>query len=745
MITNQLLNPKSIAVIGGSNDITKPGGRLVKNLLDGNSPTLYVVNPKETEIQGIKCHNTVEDLPNVDLAFLCIAAKFAEQTIETLCSQKNTKAIIIVSAGFSEVGEEGKILEDKIVAICNKYNASLIGPNCIGMLTPAYSGVFIGPIPKLESSGCDFVSGSGATAVYILKESLTLGLNFNTIYSVGNSAQIGVEDVIEYWDKTFDAQKSPRVKLLYMENVKDPQRLLKHCRSLISKGCHIAGIKSGTTEAGSRAATSHTGALADSDTAVDALFKKAGIIRCYGRIELITVATILQQLHCHTAPSNCHTALDAVSPETIQRSPEETPHQVRGDSGAIKNIAIVTHAGGPAVMTTDTLIKSGMNVPHIEGKYADELAAKLYHGSSVANPIDFLATGTAEQLADILDYIENHFDNIDATAVIYGSPYLFDVSDIYKMVDAKKKVCKKPIFSILPSSYHTEPETELLFSLGRTAFDDEVAFAQALGKVCNHKLPVVARHCEDLSEAIHKNKIDCHANARNGSKENIDTVKIRNIIENASNGYLEPQKVQELLDAAGIHRAAEAVITYPNDVSKLRAKAREIGYPLVMKVVGPVHKSDVGGVKLNINDEQTVIDTFAQMMRIKGADGVLLQPMLSGTELFVGAKAEEGYGHLILCGLGGIFIEVLKDVQYALCPISHSEALDMIKSLKSYQIIEGVRGQAGINQDLFADIIVRLSALLTVAPEIFELDLNPLLGTADTVIAVDARINISRT
>jgi len=222
---------------------------------------------------------------------------------------------------------------------------------------------------------------------------------------------------------------------------------------------------------------------------------------------------------------------------------------------------------------------------------------------------------------------------------------------------------------------------------------------------------------------------------------NIDKSKVRKIIDNASNGYLEPQKVQELLDITGILRAKEIVVSSKNDA--LNA-AKEIGFPLVMKVVGPVHKSDVGGVKLNIKDDVTVAETFEQMLKIKDAEGVLLQPMLSGTELFVGAKAEEDYGHLILCGLGGIFIEVLKDVQYGLSPISRDEAMDMIKSLKSYKIIEGVRGQAGISQDKFAEVIVRLSALLDAAPEIFEMDINPLLGKADTVVAVDARIRIEK-
>lgn len=683
MINQQLLAPKSIAVIGGSNDITKPGGRVIKNLLAGNCPELYIVNPKESEVQGVKCYNNIEDLPNVDLAIICIAARFCKATVETLCSTKNTKAIIIVSAGFSELGEEGRQLEQEIVDICNKHQAALIGPNCIGMLTPVYSGIFIGPIPKLDNSGCDFVSASGATAVYILKEATTLGLNFASVYSVGNSAQIGIEDVLEYWDNTFDEKTSSRVKLLYMENIKNPKRLLKHCRSLIKKGCKIAAVKSGRTDAGSRAASSHTGALAGSDVAVSALFKKAGIIRCEGRIELITVATILQH-------------------------PE-----VKG-----KNIAIVTHAGGPAVMTTDTLSQSGMNVPPITGKDADELLAKLYHGSSVLNPIDFLATGTPEQLGEILDAIEHKFDHIDATAVIYGSPYLFDVSDIYRMVDEKKKTAKKPIFSILPSSYHTEPETQLLFSFGRQAFDDEVAFAKALGKIYHHKMP----KDDFVAPAIDKNKI-------------------REVIDNAENGYIEPEKVQELLDAVGIARAKEIVVENINDANKA---AQEIGFPLVMKVVGPVHKSDVGGVKLNIKDKETVESTFSSMMKIPEATGVLLQPMLTGKELFVGAKREDSFGHIILCGLGGIFIEVLKDVQNALSPVSKSEAMDMIKSLKSYKIIEGVRGQEGINQDIFAEVLVKLSALLETAPEIFEMDINPLLGTSKNVVAVDARIRIEK-
>jgi acetyltransferase len=689
MITNELLNPKSIAVIGGSNDITKPGGKLVYNLLVGNYKNLFIVNPKETEIQGIKCVASIDDLPQIDLGIICVAAKFAAESVENLCKNKNTKAIIIVSAGFSETGAEGTELEHHIVSICNKYGASLIGPNCIGMLTPSYNGVFAGPIPKLTAMGCDFVTSSGATACFILEEAIMHGLPFASVYSVGNGAQISVEDVIEYWDKTYITGTSPNVKLIYIESVGNPMKLLAHSRSLISKGCKIAAIKSGTSDAGSRAASSHTGALAGSDTAVDALFKKAGIIRCEGRFELVAVASIL--LH----------------------------KELKGN-----NIAIVTHAGGPGVMLTDTLSNCNMNVPRIEGDAADELVSKLYFGSSVANPIDFLATGTAEQLDTILTYIENKFDFIDGTAVIYGTAGILPPSDVYETVLKHSRSDTKPVFHIIPSPYLTATEMKDIFAKGHLCFTDEVAFGKALGKVYNStiKAKVTADIREDEPIKINKNKV-------------------REIIDEASNGYLHPEEITALFDLAGIPRASEMFV---NDQNKLMSAIKVIGFPMVMKVVGPVHKSDVGGVKLNIVDVSTVSKTFKSMMKIKKAKGVLMQPMLSGTELFIGAKAEENYGHLILCGLGGIFIEVLKDVQYGLAPITKAEALDMFKELKSYKIIEGVRGQAGINQHLFADVIVRLSALLELVPEIFEMDINPLLGKENYVIAVDARIRIEK-
>jgi len=685
MINEQLLNPKSIVVVGGSNAINKPGGKVLKNIIDNKyNGNLLVVNQKEDEVQGIKSYHDVNSLPNVDLAILAIAAKYCLETVEILAKGKNTRAFIILSAGFSEENKEGAKIESEIVSVINKYNGCLIGPNCIGFLNQNYAGVFTTPIPKLNNFGCDFISGSGATAVFIMEAGIPKGLTFSSVYSVGNSAQMGVEEVLKYLDENFNPTTSSKVKLLYIENIKRPDLLLKHALSLIKKGCKIAAIKSGSSEAGSRAASSHTGALASPDLAVDALFKKAGIVRCYGREELTTVASIFMH------------------PEL-----------------AGKRIAIITHAGGPAVMLTDSLSNCGLEVPKIEGEKAKELLLNLYPGSSVANPIDFLATGTAEQLGKIIDYCNEYFENIDAMVVIFGSPGLTEVYDVYRLLNEKMKNSKKPIFPVMPSIINVKNEIEEFVSLGRISFPDEVLFGNALAKVFASK------------KAISKNIVI----------PKIEEELIRKIIESSTNGYLKPIEVQQLLDAAGIQRAGEALVTNKKDAV---SAALKLGLPVVMKVVGPIHKSDVGGVVLNVNDVTKVEKEFERMLKIKDTTAILIQPMLSGIELFVGAKKEGKFGHIILCGLGGIFIEVLKDVKAGLAPLTINDASQMIKDLKSYKIIKGIRGQEGVNEEMFAEIISRVSVLISVAPEIAEMDLNPLLGKKDNIVAVDARIRIKK-
>ena len=722
MINKQLLQPESIVVIGGSNNVHKPGGAVVRNLLSGGyEGTLRVVNPKEDEVQGIKAFHDARELPPTDLAILVVAAKYCPDYVELLAKEKQVRAFIIISAGFSEETHEGALLEQRILDICDQYGCALIGPNCIGLLTRWHHSVFTRPIPNLNPKGVDFISGSGATAVFILESAVSKGLQFNSVWSIGNGKQNGIETVLEYMDEHFDAERDSLVKLLYIENIADPDKLLYHATSLIKKGCRIAAIKAGSSQAGSRAASSHTGAIASSDSAVEALFRKAGIVRCFSREELTTVGCIL------------------CLPPLPQRE------------GGL-NFAIVTHAGGPGVMLTDALSKGGMNVPPLTGPVAEELKEKLLPGSSVANPIDILATGTAEHLGIAIDYCER-MEDIDAIMVIFGTPGLVKIFEVYDVLHKKILECKKPIFPILPSVSTAGPEVQEFLKRGHVNFCDEVTLATALTQIMKTPAPaeqnvvvngVDVPQIRRIIDSIqtHPQPLPEGRGEDSSSTEKTDDKTIYSPpSQGGAKGWVSPSIVHDLLAAAGIPTVPEFVSA---DKDEIVAFAERVGYPVVVKVVGPVHKSDVGGVTLNIHSQQVLLAEFDRMMQIPDATAVMVQKMIRGTELFIGAKYEPRFGHVVLCGLGGIFVEVLKDVSSGLAPLSYEEAYSMIRSLRGYKILKGTRGQRGINERKYAEIIVRLSTLLRFATEIKEMDINPLLADGDDIIAVDARILVEK-
>lgn len=658
----------------------------MRNIINGGyKGVLRIVNPKEDEVQGVKAFHDISELPPTDLAILVIPSHMCPETVDRLAEDKGVKAFIIISAGFGEETKEGAKLEQHILDTCERHGAALIGPNCIGLLNSWHHSVFTKPIPTLHEKGVDFISGSGATAVFILESAVTKGLPFNSVWSIGNGKQIGIEDVLQYMDENFDPEKDSHVKLLYIENVSNPDKLLFHASSLIRKGCRIAAIKAGSSESGSRAASSHTGAIASSDSAVEALFRKAGIVRCFSREELTTVGCIF------TLPP------------------------LTG-----RNFAIVTHAGGPGVMLTDALSKGGLNVPKIEGPDADELKSLLFPGASVANPIDILATGTPEHLGIAIDYCENKFKDIDAIFVIFGTPGLVQLYEAYDVLHKKVLECKKPIFPILPCLHTAGPEVAEFLKKGHVNFSDEVTLATALTQIM--KTPKPASPEIELF--------------------GVDIPRIREIIAGIKeDGYIAPELVHQIFECAGIPMVPEMV---SDSKGELTAFADKVGYPVVAKVVGPVHKSDVGGVALNIMSAEHLEMEFDRMMKIEGAKAIMVQKMIKGKELFIGAKYEPRFGHIVLCGLGGIFVEVLKDVSSGLAPLSYDEAYSMIRSLRAYKIIKGTRGQKGLNEQKYAEIIVRLSTLLRFTTEIKELDINPLLADEDNVTAVDARIRIEK-
>lgn len=686
MVNRELISPKSIVVVGGSNNIHKPGGCIVRNLIEGKyQGDLYAVNPREEDVQGIKSYHSVHDIPDTEMAIIAIPSHSCLEAITVLAQQKNVKAFILISAGFGEETKEGAALESEIVKVISDAGASLIGPNCIGLMNTHFHGVFTRPIPEFDPKGVDFISSSGGTALFIIESALNKGLLFSSVWSVGNSKQIGVEDILEYMDKNFNPNVDSKVKMLYIEQIKNPDKLLYHASSLIKKGCRIAAIKAGSTDSGKRAASSHTGAIASSDSAVEALFRKAGIVRCFSREELTTVACIF------------------------------TLKEVKG-----KNCAVITHAGGPAVMLADALSKGRLNVPDLNGPIAEELKSKLFPGAAVGNPIDIIGTGTPEHLATAIDYCENKFDNIDLMMVIFGSPGLVKLYDTYEVLHNKMVECKKPIFPILPSIVTAGPEVQTFIKKGHVNFSDEVTLGTALARVLNTPTPA-------------NNDIQLYG---------VDVAEVRRIIERIpEDGYLNPADTRQLLKAANIPLVEEFVSA---DKEELLRFANEVRYPVVAKVVGPLHKSDMGGVALNIKSDKHLLLEYERMMQLPGVKAIMIQPMLKGTELFLGAKYEEMFGHIVFCGLGGIFVEILKDVSYGLAPLSYEETFSMIHSLRGYPIIKGARGQKGIDEQSYADMIVRLSTLLRFAKEIKEMDINPLIADSRGIFAVDARIRIEK-
>lgn len=681
MICDELISPRSIAVLGASDNLSKPGGKVLQNLIDhGFEGELFAVNPKKVVGEGFTHIDSYSSLPHVDLAIIAIPAVYVENAVADLLL-KGTKAFILFSAGFSETGEEGRILELRLRDLINEAGATLIGPNCIGIIQKNYKGVFTSPVPEYHDLGCELISSSGATAVFILEAAEQCGLKFSNIYSIGNAIQTGVEEILEHMDKSYKKGHSPNIKLLYLEHISNPFKFIKHTTSLIKKGCHIAAIKAGHSEAGGRAASSHTGAITTSDDVIRALFDKCGIVYCSGREELISVAGIFQ---------------------------------TKAMSG--NRIAIITHAGGSAVMLTDTLNSGGVEVPYIGKEKAGNLLKELNPGSSVDNPIDFLATGNAVQLGKIIDFCED-FENIDAMVVVFGSPGLFNVREVYEVLLDRTNKCRKPIYAVLPSVVNAADEIRFYLDKGKINFPDEVVLGQGLVQV--YRTPALDEQKTSLPE--------------------MDFASVRNIINASHSGFLPPSHCEELMDAVGIKIAKQRIVRTKSEIADALS---DLQFPLVLKVDGPIHKTEVNGVRLNIGDETTALRVFDELMTIEGSKGVLFQEMILGEELYCGAIKKGQFGHLVLCGLGGIFLELIRDTSAALAPVSTDEARKMIRNLKGYPLIQGYRNRPPLNEEAFVEVICRVAAMVHLAPEIIELDLNPLIATTEGVYAVDVRIKI---
>jgi len=678
----RLFHPKSIAVIGASNNNLKPGGRVTKNIKDNNyGGKLWAVNPKTPDILGLPTFQTIDELPGIpELAIIAIPARFVLSTLQDL-ADKGVTAVIVMTAGFGEKDDAGKAIEQEMLVMAEKYSMALVGPNCSGFLTPTYKGKFAGIIPTIPGGAVDFISGSGATVDYVMEHASTRGLSFGTVINLGNSIQLGVEDLLEMYDQNYN-QENNHILMLYMEAIKKPKKLLHHARSLVKKGCALVGIKSGATAAGQRAAESHTGAMATSDTAVDALFKKAGIIRVQSRVELIDVASVLAA----------------------------TKGRIKGN-----RVCVITDAGGPGVMLTDELNRQGMVLPELSQETRNRLAEILPAESSLVNPVDTLPSRSAQQIRDIIHVLSEHERNrIDVITVLLGDSGMSDNTPIYNEISIAMDDSPIPIIPMLSSLVSSHQKLATFMSQGRCFFSDEVAMGQALGKVTTWVPPELP--------AIDLKHYDKAAIAETlaGKTGALDPFLVKRVLESA--GFLLPKQIE-------VH-----------NVDDLSEACTQVGFPQVMKVIGPLHKTDVGGVVVGIKDVDSAGDTWSKLMLIPDAQGVLIQPMIGGTEVILGACREGDFGHLIMFGLGGIYAEVLKDVSFTLAPVAKDESYQMIRGIQSYAVIEGARGEAGMDIDILADCIQRLGCLVHDFPEIAEIDLNPIKGVGSQLFAVDARI-----
>lgn len=684
-IYNRLFHPSSIAVIGASNDEFKPGGRVTKNIRDhGYQGQLWAVNPRDPKILDLQTFQTVEELPGIpDLAIIAIPAKFVLSSLQEL-ADLGVKAAIVLTAGFGEKDEAGKIVEQKMLAIADKAEMALIGPNCSGFLTPTYKGKFAGLIPSLPGSQVDFISGSGATVDYVMECATVRGLSFGTVLNLGNSIQLGVEDLLALYDENY-REDSDKILMLYLETIRKPGKLLSHAASLNRKGCKIVGIKSGSTSAGQRAAASHTGALATSDTAVEALFKKAGIIRVNSRSELIDVACILS---------------------TIKALPLG------------KKICVVTDAGGPGVMLSDELSRQGLKLAHLSDQTRQGLAELLPAESSIANPIDMLPSRSDTQIKDIIQLlIDRERGNIDAIVVLTGDSRMSDNGPIYHTIGDAMEHSPIPVIAILSSLTSCAEKIATFTARNKVFFSDEVAAGAALGKVAAQSIP--GNELPQLQGYDHKS--------------------IRAALRE-QRGNLSPDIVARVISGAGCRLPHQQVVHRHTDLGRV---SREVGYPQAMKVIGPLHKTDVGGVVLEINDGDSALEAWNRLNQIPDAEGVLVQQMIHGTEVILGSSKEDEFGHLVMVGLGGIYAETLRDVQFTLAPVSADESRTMLASIRGRDLIQGVRGEAGMDENVLADYIQRLGRLVSDFPQIAEIDLNPIKGGGSDLYVVDARIIIA--
>jgi len=684
-----LFNPKGVAVIGASGKELHIGNRVIKNLLDfGYQGGIYPINPKADEIRGIKAYKSILDVPGqVDVAHMVIPARFVPMAVED-CGKKGVKHIIINSGGFSETGPEGAEIEKAFLEKAKNYGIRIFGPNCQGIINsdPAVRAYCNFTFTFPEAGHISIVALSGGVAEVIHQGFSAMDVGTRIYASNGNACDISIPEIIRY----LADDDGTRVIVTYVEGLKDPMGFFEAARQATKKKPVLA-MKAGRTMEGAQAAASHTGGLAREDLATDLIFKKAGIVDFRDEGHLINAAV-------------------AFGSQPVPRG---------------KRVGIITNTGGPAVIATDILVDAGLTLPPLPEKTKAVLTEKLYPEASISNPVDVLATGTAEHYLACLEAMMAD-DSFDCILVHFVTPFFVDTEKIATAIAQVNQRQIKPMVCNLMTDRRQWAETEAILKAGGVpCFALPSDAARALGALVRYR-----------------NILD-RTPGRVRAYGDVDTDGAKAAFARANGpSMLAADQVYEILEAYGIDVPEWRMA---DDIDGAVAAAEAIGYPVVVKADAGsvVHKSDMGGVAVNLTDADAVRKAARKMReRIDARDlrFFVQQFVPGGREVILGAKAEPGVGHLIMFGLGGIFVEVLKDVVFNLTPITDAEAREMVDGIRASALLDGVRGEKPVDKTALVDLIQRLSKLVTDFPQIKELDLNPVMAFEKGAVAVDARI-----
>jgi acetyl coenzyme A synthetase (ADP forming)-like protein len=693
-----ILRPRTVAVIGASRRRGTIGGELLHNLLThGFSGAVYPVNPAVRAVQGVRAWPTLKDIPDeIDLAVLAVPASQVLAEVEA-CAAKGVRGIVVISAGFGELGGEGKVLQDKIVAIVRESGMRMVGPNCLGVQNNdpqiGLNATFSPAWPP--AGGVAIASQSGALGQAILEHATDLGLGVRQFVSMGNKADVSGNDLLEYWGN----DPETKVILLYLESFGNSKRFHDIARRVARKK-PILMVKSGRSEAGAHAATSHTGALAGLDVAVDALLWQSGVLRADTLEQLFDLAMLLAN-------------------QPVPRG---------------RRIAIVTNAGGPGIMATDACMAQGLFMPDLSEDTAEELRSFLRPEASVRNPVDMIASASPEGYRRAVKLLCED-DNFDAVLAIFVPPIVTNAAEVADAIREGAARSKKPVVTCFLGK-HGIPEALSSLREGRLpsyAFPESAAIA----------LAQAARYGEWLRRP-------------NGQwlalpQERLDAVRAM-LAGVAAGQWLTPTQVRDVLQLIGVDVLGEEVVPAEIGPDALAAAALRVGFPLALKVQSQaiVHKSDVGGVTLGIADPVALVEALELMKArlaaqalLPAVEGWLLQAMAPvGIECFSGITHDPVFGPLVAFGLGGVAVELWRDVAFRLAPLDDIDAAELLDAIRGKAVLDGFRGAPPADRSALQEVLLRLSHLASEVPELAELDVNPLLALPPGrgAIAVDARI-----